>query len=36
MCKVSVITPVYKVEKYLGKCIDNSRGHDGRMRSNRC
>lgn len=23
MCKVSVITPVYKVEKYLGKCIDS-------------
>lgn len=23
MCKVSVITPVYKVEKYLSKCIDS-------------
>lgn len=23
MCKVSVITPVYKVEKYLEKCIDS-------------
>lgn len=23
MCKISVITPVYKVEKYLRKCIDS-------------
>lgn len=23
MCKISVITPVYKVEKYLNKCIDS-------------
>lgn len=23
MCKISVITPVYKVEKYLEKCIDS-------------
>ena len=23
MCKISVITPVYKVEKYLHKCIDS-------------
>ena len=23
MCKISVITPVYKVEKYLKKCIDS-------------
>ena len=23
MCKVSVIVPVYKVEKYLNKCVDS-------------
>ena len=23
MCKISVITPVYKVENYLRKCIDS-------------
>ena len=23
MCKISVITPVYKVENYLEKCIDS-------------
>lgn len=23
MCKISVITPVYKVEKYLNKCVDS-------------
>lgn len=23
MCKISVITPVYKVEDYLGKCLDS-------------
>lgn len=23
MCKISIITPVYKVEKYLSKCIDS-------------
>ncbi len=23
MCEISIITPVYKVEKYLSKCIDS-------------
>ena len=23
MCKISIITPVYKVENYLKKCVDS-------------